>query len=69
MELMNLKSEYKVAEQSLGTDVLTMVAYRGYLSHLFVNSEVCEYLTQHHREIFMELQKIVRTSAAEPQFA
>jgi len=67
MELMNLKSEYKLVEQSLGTDVLTMVAYRGYISHLFENSEVCEYLTQQYPEIFMELQKIVRTSATEPQ--
>lgn len=41
---MHLESEYKLAEQSLGTDVLTMVVYRGYLSHILENREVSEYL-------------------------
>ena len=68
-ELMNLKSEYKLAEQSLGTDVITMVVYRGYLSHILENSEVSEYLTQHYPEIFKELKRISTTSAIEPQQA
>lgn len=65
-ELMYLESEYKMAEQILGTDVLTMVVYRGYLSHILENREVSEYLTQHHLEIFKELQRIAKTSASEP---
>ncbi|HEX7476115.1 MAG TPA: plasmid partitioning protein RepB C-terminal domain-containing protein [Dehalococcoidales bacterium] len=65
-ELMHLESEYKMAEQILGTDVLTMVVYRGYLSHILENREVSEYLTQHHSEIFKELQRIAKTSASEP---
>ena len=66
-ELTNLESEYKLAEQSLGTDVLTMVVYRGYISHILENSEVSDYLTQHHLDIFKELQRIAKTSATEPQ--
>jgi len=66
-ELTHLESEDKLAEQSLGTDVLTMVVYRGYLSHIFENAEVTEYLTQRHPEIFKELQMIVKTFATEPQ--
>lgn len=68
-ELMHLESEYKLAEQSLGTDVLTMVVYRGYLFHILENREVSEYLTQCHPEIFKELQRIAKTSAMEPQQA
>ena len=68
-ELMHLESEYKLAEQSLGTDVLTMVVYRGYLFHILENMEVSEYLTQCHPEIFKELQRIAKTSAMEPQQA
>lgn len=66
-EFMHLESEYKLAEQSLGTDVLTMVVYRGYISRILENSEVSEYLTQHHPDIFKELQRIAKTSATEPQ--
>ena len=66
-ELLYLESEYKLAEQSLGTDVLTMVVYRGYVSHILENTEVSEYLTQHHPDIFKELHRIAKTSATEPQ--
>jgi len=66
-ELMHLESEYKLAEQSLGADVLTMVVYRGYLSHILENSEVSEYLTQRYPEIYKELKRIATTSATEPQ--
>jgi len=66
-ELTHLESEYKLAEQSLGTDVLTMVVYRGYISHILENREISEYLTQHHSEIFKELQRIAKASATEPQ--
>jgi len=67
MELMHLESQYKLAEQTLGTDVLTMVVYRGYLSHILKNREVSEYLTRHHPDIVKELQRIAKTSATEPQ--
>ncbi|OPY84052.1 MAG: RepB plasmid partitioning protein [Syntrophorhabdus sp. PtaU1.Bin153] len=66
-EFMNLESEYKLAEQSLGADVLTMLVYRGYISHILENSEVSDYLSQHHGEIFREFQKIAKTSTTEPQ--
>ncbi len=66
-ELMHLESEYRLAAQSLGADVLIMVVYRGYLSHILENTEVSEYLTQHYPEICKEFQNIVKTSATETQ--
>lgn len=66
-EFMNLDAQYKLAEQSVGTDVLTMLAYRGYLSRILENGEVADYLVKHHPDIYKEFQKITKTSAAEPQ--
>lgn len=64
-ELAQLESEYKIAEQSLGTDVLSMVVYRGYLSSLIENREVAEYLSTRYTEIFNEFKRIVKIHATE----
>ncbi|MCX6056560.1 MAG: chromosome partitioning protein ParB, partial [Chloroflexi bacterium] len=61
-ELANLESEYKLAEQYLGTEVLTMVVYRKYLERLLENYEVTEYLSQRQPEVLLEFQRIVKTS-------
>ena len=66
-EFMSLEAQYKLAEQSVGTDVLTMLAYRGYVTRILENGEVSDYLSQHHPDIFKEFQKIAKTSATEPQ--
>ena len=64
-ELAQLESEYKIAEQSFGDNVLRMVVYRGYLIRLIENKEVTEYLSSRYNEIFTEFQRIVELYANE----
>ena len=64
-ELAQLESEYKIAEQSFGDNVLRMVVYRGYLIRLIENKEVTEYLSSRYNEIFTEFQRIVELYATE----
>jgi ParB-like chromosome segregation protein Spo0J len=54
----NLQREFKLAEQSYGSDHLDLVLARGYLSSLLANRRVVRYLAQHQNEILREFQKI-----------
>jgi len=57
-ESANLEREFKMAEQSYGTDHLDLVLAKGYLVKLLGNARVVRYLAQHHQELFSEFQKI-----------
>ena len=50
----NLEREFKLAEQSYGTDHLDLVLAKGYLCKLLANARVLRYLAQHHQEILTE---------------
>ena len=65
-ELANLEREFKVIEDSYGTDHLDLVLAKGYLVKILGNSRVVRHLTQHHQEILIELQKVaeLETTAA-----
>ena len=54
----NLEREFKMAEQSYGTDHLDLVLAKGYLAKLLGNARIVRYLAQHHRELLSEFQKI-----------
>lgn len=54
----NLEREFKMAEQSYGTDHLDLVVAKGYLARLLGNASVVRYLAQHHQELLSEFQKI-----------
>jgi ParB-like chromosome segregation protein Spo0J len=62
-----LEREFKIAEQSYGTDHLDLVLTNGYVSKLLANARIVRYLSQHHREIFAELQKLVEPERTTPQ--
>jgi len=57
-ESANLEREFKIAEQSYGTDHLDLVLAKGYLTKLLGNSRVIKYLAQRHHELLSEFQKI-----------
>jgi hypothetical protein len=57
-ESANLEREFKLAEQSYGTDHLDYVLVKGYLAKLLENVRVVRYLAQKHGEILAEFQKI-----------
>lgn len=65
-ELANLDREFKMTEQSYGTDHLDLVLAKGYLIRLLGNARIVRYLVQHQQEILAEFQRIaeVKTLAA-----
>jgi hypothetical protein len=63
-ESANLEREFKIAEQSYGTDHLDLVVAKGYLAKLLRNARIVRYLTQHHEEFLSEFQKIADIESA-----
>lgn len=63
-ESANLEREFKMVEQSYGTDHLDLVLAKGYLARLLGNPRVARYLTQNHQELLTELQRIAEMEAA-----
>lgn len=60
----NLEREFKMAEQSYGVDHLDLVLAKGFLGALLGNARVVRYLTQHHREILSEFEKIAELESS-----
>jgi ParB-like chromosome segregation protein Spo0J len=58
-ESAGLEREFRIAEQAYGTDHLDLVLANGYLGKLLGNARVVRYLSQHHRDILSEFQKLV----------
>jgi hypothetical protein len=63
-ESINLEREFRIAEQSYGTDHLDLVLTNGYLGALLGNARVVRYLAQHQREILVEFQKLAEVESA-----
>ncbi len=63
-ESANLDREFRITEQSHGTDHLDLVPANGYLSKLLNNARVVRYLAHHRPEILVEFQKLVAVEAA-----
>jgi hypothetical protein len=57
-ETANLDREFKMIEQSYGSDHLDLVLATGYVARLLANVRVVRHLAQHHPEILAEFQKI-----------
>lgn len=58
-ESASLDREFKLVEQSYGTDHLDLVLATGYLNRLLGNARIVRHLAQHHAAILDEFQKIV----------
>jgi ParB-like chromosome segregation protein Spo0J len=63
-ESVNLEREFRIAEQSYGTDHLDLVLTNGYLGALLGNARIVRYLAQHQREILVEFQKLAEVESA-----
>jgi ParB-like chromosome segregation protein Spo0J len=63
-ETTNLDREFRIAEQSYGTDHLDLVIANGYIGKLLGNAKVVRYLGMHQKEILLEFQKLVELEAA-----
>jgi hypothetical protein len=64
-EMANLLSQYKLAEQTHGEDMLNLMLARGYLVKLMDNSRVMKYLQANFPEILEEFGKIVEQTSIE----
>ena len=64
-EMESLERDFKLFEDSYGSDVLKLVQARGYISKLLENRSVVRYFLQNHSEILSEFQKIVETLSLE----
>jgi ParB-like chromosome segregation protein Spo0J len=62
-ESASLAREFKVAEQTYGTDHLDLVLAVGYLSKLLRNGRVVGYLAKHFQELLFEFQRITESEA------
>lgn len=62
-ESANLERDFRIAEQSYGTDHLDLVLANGYLGKLLGNARVVRYLAQYQQEILNEFQKLVDVEA------
>jgi hypothetical protein len=63
-ESTNLEREFKLAEQSYGTDHLDLVLAKGFLAKLLGNARVVRYLAQYQQELLSEFQKIAELESA-----
>jgi hypothetical protein len=57
-ESASLDREFKMVEQSYGTDHLDLVLAKGYLAKLLANNRIARYLDLNHKEILAEFQRI-----------
>ena len=62
-ESTNLEREFKLAEQSYGTNHLDLVLAKGYLAKVLGNARVLRYLAQNQQEILAEFQRITEMEA------
>jgi hypothetical protein len=63
-ESANLEREFKLAEQSYGTDHLDLVLAKGYLGKLLGNARIVRYLAQHHQDLLSEFQKMAELESS-----
>ncbi len=63
-EASHLEREFKIAEQSYGTDHLDLVLAKGYLAKLLRNSRITRFLNSNHQEILSEIRIIADLEGA-----
>lgn len=59
-EATNIDREFRMVEQSYGTDHLDLVLATGYLCRLIDNVRIVHHLARHHPELLSEFQRIVQ---------
>lgn len=66
-EMLSLQDEYRLIEETLGTNVLNFTIAKGYIAKLMDNAKVLKYLGQNHPEIYDEFQKIADLKTLNPR--
>jgi hypothetical protein len=58
-EMERLNRDYRAVEGSLGDTMLALVVTRGYVSKLFRNEAISDFLDRHHPELAFEMRSII----------
>lgn len=64
-EIGSVQSQYKLAEQSYGEDMLNLVMTRGYVEKLIENTRVVRFLEQKHAELLTHFRSLVETTSVD----
>jgi hypothetical protein len=64
-EMSNLQGQYKLVEQSYGSDMLNLVLARGYLVKMLENKSIARHLRQRQPEVLEQFQNIIETTSLE----
>lgn len=62
-EMSNVQTQYKLAEQSYGEDMLNLVLTRGYVVKLTENARVVRFLEQQYAEVLVQFKVLVQTTS------
>lgn len=62
-EMATLQREYRLIEESYGSDVLNLTLAKGYLASLLGNAKVVRFLAQNHSEFLSQFQKIAEMTS------
>ena len=64
-ELEKVSQDHKLAEETLGENMLSLVVAKGYVTRLFRNRAVAEYLKRNYKELTSELHEVMEAVAAD----
>ncbi|HEY7747533.1 MAG TPA: plasmid partitioning protein RepB C-terminal domain-containing protein [Aestuariivirgaceae bacterium] len=64
-ELETVNQDYKLAEETLGENMLTLVVAKGYVSRLFRNKAINEYLKTNYPDLTRELREVIEAVIAD----
>jgi hypothetical protein len=64
-ELEKVSQDHKLAEETLGENMLSLVVAKGYVTRLFRNRVVAEYLKRNYKELSSELHEVMEAVAAD----
>lgn len=64
-EMEKLYQDYKLVEDTLGETILVLVVAKGFMTKLFNNAAIADYLDKHHADIAKELRRVIDAVASD----
>jgi ParB-like chromosome segregation protein Spo0J len=64
-ELDKVNQDHKLAEDTSGENMLALVVAKGYVTRLFRNKSVNDYLKRHYKDLTSELQEVIEAVTAD----
>lgn len=64
-DMSKVQTQYKVAEQNYGSDLLNLVVAKGYITNLLSNEAVKIYILRHEPDILEQFELVVNTVSME----